>query len=217
MSHKERLSSFQEGAPSRRFSAAGAGYSFFVRFSRIALPVIALIILGVVISRLSQVGPQLADVPQDEKTTTGHIDLITPKYEGVDEEGRPYTVTATKASRAPELPNTILLENPKGDITTKDGAWIIAEGATGTYDTESARLFLQKDVKLFHDAGYEAWLENLDINTKSHEALSTAPLKAQGPMGELYAQNMHTEDGGMRVIFGGPAKLILFNLKGGRG
>lgn len=204
---------YSETYAPRRLNAFSWGYSWFVRILKYTLPLAALVLIGIVASRLS-VGPQqpIPDLPQGEKTTPGQIELIDAKYEGVDDEGRPYTVTADKANRAMNAPDTVLFVNPLADITLQDKTWVAVKAKAGAFDIKSALLNLKDSVTVFHDSGYEIYLQSLDIDLKKKTALSTLPVRAQGPMGSITAQNMSVENQGDLIVFGGPATLTILKL-----
>jgi lipopolysaccharide export system protein LptC len=198
----------------RRESVLGRGYTRLVKALRFILPLVAVIIIAVLITRLTQ-DPKtqtIADVPQAEKTTPGVIELIAPKYEGLDSDGQPYTVTADKAVRSPSAPDTVVFENPVADITLKDKTWLAIKAKGGSFDRKAALLLLNDTVTLYHDSGYEMKLQDIKIDLKEKTAVSDFPLTAQGPMGGIAAQNMHVENHGDLVVFGGPVTLTLYKL-----
>lgn len=220
----------------RRVTLVGRGYSQFVSILKFALPVGALIIVGVLIVRLSGGGmPQqdLTALPPTEKTTPGQVELIQAKYEGVDDQGRPYTVTADKATRAVSAPDTVFFENPVADIMLADdvtpenkklsapkggslnapkGAWVAVKGSSGSIDHKTEIMTLKDNVAVFHDSGYEMHLKDLEINLKEKSARTSLPVEAQGPMGTITAQNMLVTDQGNMITFGGPASITFFKL-----
>lgn len=215
---KRRLESF-DTPPPRRLNTLGSGYTWFVRIARLTLPLVAIVIIGIVIARLSldRTQENLADLPQDKKTSAGQIELVEAKYEGVDGQGRQYTLTAEAASRSPDAPDTILLTKPKADITLQNGGWLAIEAENGSYNTKSSQMTLSNGVRLFHDSGNEMHLKDVAIDTQKSAATSTQAVTAQGPMGTLSAQNVTISDGGDTVIFGGPATMTLYALKTKKG
>ena len=65
--------------------------------------------------------------------------LIDARYNGVDEKGRPYTLTAATAWQID--PSKVGLTLPKGDITLQNGTWLMLNSKEGTFmqGVESAR------------------------------------------------------------------------------
>jgi lipopolysaccharide export system protein LptC len=201
----------------RNLSVFRQGYSIFVRVAKYALPLAALVIVCVLITRLTTGNSQvqnLASEPAAEKTTPGQIELVQPKYEGVDEKGQPYTVTADKATRLDKEPDNILFTNPVADITLTDKTWLAAKATSGTFNHTTDVLDLKDNVTIFHDSGYELDAQDLRIYLKLKTARTTLPVHAQGPIGTITAQNMSVLNQGNLIIFGGPATLTLFSLAG---
>lgn len=98
-----------------------AGYSKTIRALRLALPIIALILLGVIL-----IWPNLDktnDFIIEEQTTptlqNATNELLNPRFESVDKNGNPYRILATKAVQSPQNDSFVLLENPTGDIALK--------------------------------------------------------------------------------------------------
>ena len=222
MTEPERPHHFTDFTP-RRLNVFRQGYSLFVRILKVTLPLAALVIVGILISRLIASNPQLPNLatgshPETEKTTPGQIELVKPKYEGVDDQGHPYTVTADKATRAVNAPDSVLFTNPVADMTLTDKTWLAAQAKTGTFDHATDVLDLKDDVAVFHDSGYELHTQESRIYLKNKMARSPSPVQGQGPAGTLAAKDLSVLDQGNLVIFGGPATLTLFTLPGkGRG
>lgn len=207
---KRRLASF-DAPPPRRLNTLGSGYTWFVRIAKFLLPLAAIVIIGIVAARLS-LDPdreKITDLPQDSKTSAGQIQLEKAKYEGVDSQGRPYTLTAEAASRSPATPDRVDLTTPKADITMQDGQWIALEAGTGSFDTGTGQLLLNGGVRIFHDSGNEMTLDSIDIDTKKGSAVSHSRINAQGPLGTLSATGVTVDTSGDIIIFGGPATMTL--------
>jgi lipopolysaccharide export system protein LptC len=214
-----RQHSFTDFTP--RLAVFRQGYSLFVRILKYTLPLAALAIVGLLFSRLNTTtNPQLQNLaasPESEKTTPGQIELVQPKYEGVDEQGRPYTVTADKAVRAVNEPDTVLFTTPMASITLSDDSWLATQAKTGTFDHKTEILDLKDGVSLFHDSGYGLQTPELRIYLKQKTARAPKPVQGQGPAGTLTARDLSVLDGGNLIVFGGPAKVTFFKLPGGKG
>lgn len=217
ISTKDRFGQFDTP---RRLRALGSGYTWFVRILRLALPLLALVLIGLVIARL-MADPQkatltTADLPQDEKTVPGHIEMVAAKYQGVDGEGRAYTITADTASRDMQNQDTVLLQNPAGDIIMPDGGVLSVRAQQGQYDTVTTDMQLSQNVVLTHGDGYEMHLQSLAGNIKARAAQSHEPVHIKGPAGTLHAQGMDIRDTGMMIVFQGPVSMTLYNLGKGQ-
>lgn len=212
-----RLRNFDASAPRRR-NALGTGYTWFVRVLRFALPLVALILIGVVIARLAKdpQGPTLttADLPQNEKTIPGQIEMVQAKYQGMDAKGHAYTLSADTATRDIASPDTVLLDKPRADVVMPDGAQISLNAGSGTYNTATGQMTLSDQVTLRHDNGYEMYLQDAKVDVNAHTASTTKPVRAKSDIGELSAQSMDIQNEGNLIVFSGPATLVIYSLSG---
>lgn len=214
---KQRLRHIQ---PRRRYEGGGAGHTWFVRITKFLLPVAALVIVGIVVARLSQDQQtlQVTQLPAQEKTTAGQIDLVKPKYEGLDAKNRPYTISADSAHRVmdKDKPNEqiVAMTNPFGDIAMDDGSWLAVKAAEGLYNNTTSTLDLSGGVIFFHDTGYEMHMKDVHVDVKNRHAETSSPVQGQGPAGMIDAQNLQVSDNGDLVVFGGPVRLTLWNKSG---
>lgn len=211
---KARLGNYS-GRPRSRLSAFGKGYSRFVRVAKFILPLIAFAIMAVVFARLSS-DPQQAQMAErapEQKTTPGQVEMVEARYEGVDEQGRKYTLTATRATRDMTAAQAVMLDHPEADLSLKGGGWISVRAAKGRFDNKSEKLALAGGVDIFHDSGYEMHLQNVAVDLAARHAVSKLPVTGQGPLGVIEAANVDILRAGELIVFGGPAKLKLHRVK----
>jgi len=158
--------------------------------------------------------------PELERTTihaklgngvlTGEVEggrMIDLRYNGVDDKGRPYTITAKTAKQAD--PDRIVLTMPKGDITLENGTWLMVTAKDGTYVQKLGQLDLQNDVTLYRDDGTTLNTAAAAVDVKAGAAASSTTVHAEGPFGVLDAQGFMLTDKGAAVEFSGPAHLVL--------
>ncbi len=69
--------------------------------------------------------------------------VVNPHYRGLDEQGRPYTVTAAVGQQvgAEEI---LDLTEPRGDILLTDGAWVFLRADRGRFDKPRSLLTLDR-------------------------------------------------------------------------
>jgi lipopolysaccharide export system protein LptC len=137
----------------------------------------------------------------------GGARLTDAHYHGVDERGRPYTVTAETAQQ--DGPERINLTVPKGDITLEDGTWLMLQAKRGVYLQHSNQLDLSHAVTLYRDDGVTLVTSSASLDLKNGAAASSDPTHAEGPFGTLDAQGFTVTDKGAAIQFAGPAHLVL--------
>ena len=129
------------------------------------------------------------------------------RYRGVDERGRPFTVTAESALQ--NGPVRIDLTDPKGDLVTESGSWVMVEARDGVYIQRAGQLDLSRDVTLYRDDGTTMRTQSASVDVRQGAATSSEMTHAEGPFGTLDAQGFTLVDKGAAIQFHGPAKLVM--------
>ena len=133
--------------------------------------------------------------------------LTDARYRGVDEQGRPYTITAKTAKQV--TPDRANLTTPVGDLSMKDGSWLQVRSKDGVYLQHAGSLDLSHDVVLYRDDGTTMTTESAAVDLKSGAAAGSVTVHAEGPFGTLDAQGFMLTDNGAAIQFAGPARLVL--------
>ncbi len=198
-------------ARAQKFSAR---YSLFVNAMRFILPAIALSLIGLIIAwpHVQNTGKARfkLNFANIAPSTASSLTMVKPRFTGVDDSQRPYTVTADNATQVASGSPLIDLEQPVADMTMKDGSWIVLRSAEGTYNQTSHDLDLRGSVDLFHDAGYEFETSRAFMNLQAGIAHGEEPVEGQGPFGHIRSRGFKVTEHGRYVVFTGPAKLILY-------
>ncbi|MEJ0017038.1 MAG: LPS export ABC transporter periplasmic protein LptC [Acetobacteraceae bacterium] len=129
------------------------------------------------------------------------------RYRGLDEHGRPYTLTAATAQQT--SPERINLTALKADITLADGTWLMLQAKQGVYLQHTSQLDLANDVTLYRDDGTTVTTASASVDLKVGAAASADPTHAEGPFGTLDAAGFTLTDKGTAIQFIGPARLVL--------
>ncbi len=183
-----------------------------VRMTKYALPVFALALLSSI-----ALWPEF-DRAQEQariafRRMAGAVDgatLTDARYRGVDEHGRPYTVTAATATEV--SPGHINLVTPQGDITLENGAWIMMRSLKGVFLQRTNQLDMQDNVTLYRDDGMTMHTASAAIDVKAAAAAGSAPVHVEGPVGTLDALGFTLLDRGGAIQFGpGHARLNATN------
>ncbi len=141
---------------------------------------------------------------------TGEVEgghMVDVRYNGVDEKGRPYTVTAASARQMDS--DRIALTVPKGDITLENGTWLMVSARNGTFVQKVNQLDLVNEVTLYRDDGTTLHTSSASVDMKAGAADSASPVHVEGPFGVLDAQGFMLTDKGTAIDFSGPAHLVL--------
>ena len=192
--------------------ASRYNYSRFVRVMKILLPSLAAILLAMVVVwpkiHFGETGFRIgfAKLTPDAVKT---LSMENARYFGVDRNNRPFTITSDRATQEDAQPDTIDLEQPKTDFTTKDGSGVFVQADRGYYHQKAQLLDLVGNVSLFHDKGYELHTESAEVNLADGSAQGAAPVHGQGPQGLLEGEGFRLRDKGANVLVTGKSALTL--------
>ena len=194
-------------------AAAGRAHRRKVSFMRMLFPAAAVVLISMVaiwsqwqsIETGFKIGFNRI-YPEEAKT----LRMVNPRFSGTNDKGRPFMLTADEARRASPDADSILLTNPKGDITTGSGAWLALSAAHGNYARKMKTLDLGGGVDPFHDSGIHFTTAAARIDLKAGTMEGNDPVTGSGPSIEVTGQGFKVLNGGKTVIFTGKAKALLF-------
>lgn len=218
---REKPAYFGDGAPIRPRRPggprAGGGYSRFVGLMKVALPIAAGILMLMVV-----IWPQIEEESEGFRLGISSVlpggaggqRIVSARFNGIDSDGRPYTVTADSAVQAEANEDgdapPVLLESPKADMTLGNGAWIALSADDGAYHKQTETLDLEGNVSGFHDDGYEIRTTRAQIDLGAGAASGSAPVAGHGPLGEIKGEGFRLTDGGKRIVFTGKSQLTIY-------
>ena len=182
---------------------------WLVTLAKRVLPLFALALLLLV-----AFWPEIQGTGDRNRISYRRID-ITPEggqltdahYQGVDDNGRPYTVPATRVRQVG--PERTDLEAPKADMQLQSGEWLMVQAKRGIYEQKANRLDLAGDVTLYRDDGTVLVTESASVDMRANAAAGHDMVHVEGPFGVLDAQGFTVLDRGAVVQFTGPARLVL--------
>lgn len=182
---------------------------FLITLTKWVLPLCALCLLALI-----ALWPEIDAATAKARLTINHVSgeleggkLLDARYNGVDENGRPYTVTAATAWKIDA--QKVGLTQPKGDITLENGTWLMLTAKQGTFVQQINQLDLLTDVTLYRDDGTTMHTASASIDLKQGAAGGSAPVHVEGPFGILDAEGFTVMDKGAAIDFPGPAHVIL--------
>ncbi|MHA1538243.1 MAG: LPS export ABC transporter periplasmic protein LptC [Alphaproteobacteria bacterium] len=189
------------------------GYSTYVRFMKVALPFLALVLVGVVLL-LPQLESTEKKLQSSIKTQIKaqnfeNLYMVKARYLATDEKSRFYTLTAESARQVSASSDLIALEGPKAKIVMKDKSKISMRSNAGAFYKEKKLLVLFGDVIITHSNGYTVQTNEMEINMTKGTARGTKPIRAFGPLGTLNATGFRILGNGKRVLFFGKARLTI--------
>lgn len=190
----------------RSFAATGV-YRRLVRYIRLILIVGVAAILATIFlwPELERTAPR----PKTDAPPVASNELVKPRFESIDRERQPYTVTADRAVQNTNDPDLIELDKPVADMTMKDGTWLALEADRGLYLQDAQKIDLSGHVRVFQDDGYELKGSRMLIDVKAQTVASPEPVTGHGPVGQITAARMDGNGATGVLVFHGPATLTL--------
>ena len=182
---------------------------FMILLAKLALPALALALLTTM-ALWPELKRSAADVRWNLHQMIPEVagdTVIDARFHGIDERGRPYTVTAEQATQVG--PDRFNLVTPKGDVTLQSGTWLMLQSKDGVYRKQENALDLSHAVTLYRDDGTTMQTASATVDVKAGAATSAEMTHVEGPFGTLDAQGFAMTDSGAVVQFTGPGRLIL--------
>lgn len=181
-----------------------------VTLTKWLLPVIAVLLLGSIavwpeIARLSEGGR--VSFRRAFNADSAEARLVEPRYRGVDERGRPYTLSADVAVQAGK--DRVNLTAPVGDTVLENGSWMLVRSREGVFFQGGSQLDLSGDVVVYRDDGTTLATQSAAVDLKAGAAAGNEQTHAEGPFGVLDSQGFTLTDKGAVVQFQGPSRLLL--------
>ena len=132
-----------------------------------------------------------------------------PSYMGIDDERRPYRISAASASRRAGSGAPIRLRSPQADLLTGDGGWVALTAESGVYDEAARTVDLAGAVTILIDRGYRIESDEARIDLAAGTAEGGRPVAGRGPAGTVEGEGFRVRDRGRRVLFAGRGRAVL--------
>ncbi len=183
-------------------------FVFVSKYSLLVLSCLAILTIIIIpVVNADKEGLRLAFQNVREKAESLPV-MENPKFQGVDDENQPYTITASSAVQQDQ--ETVELANLQADIFMEDNSWVNVSAKRGILKTEQKSLRLLGDVYLFQDEGYQFTTELAYIDMEAHKVLGDQPVSGQGPMGTIDANGFIIEQKEQSITFIGNVKMVIF-------
>jgi lipopolysaccharide export system protein LptC len=207
-------------------------YTRYVKILRLVLPAVAVIsLLGLLVwpfwrehrqnneaaddlAKSQQHQPHAAPTSGQTTPTAAPLQVIQPDYQGLDNQGRPYRITASRVEQNLNPKAPILLVDPSATLIlspateTRSERSLTLKAMHGLYDAQAQTLDLKGAVNLLDDQGYVITAQDLVVDLARFYAMTTTPVTGEGPQGTLSAQSLNIADKGAVIVLKGPSRLV---------
>ena len=141
------------------------------------------------------------------------LQVTNPEYNGQDDKGHPYNVTAARVIQEGMTPgaSAMTLQAPKAKLMMdeQNGKQIDVQANTGHYDPAKKILKLDGAVKVMHSDGYQLNMQEAVVDLNDRRTVSNHPVTGSGPNGQLSGEKLEVLDNGDHIILRGKSKVVL--------
>ena len=190
--------------------ARAQSHSGKVRFLKIALPVIAvLVILGIVGALVVQsiFNPSIGIGQISLKD--GKLVMERPELNGFDNKNRPFSLSADNASQNIENPARVTLEAISAKLPLQDDVSASITAGSGLYDADEKTLVLDGNVQLTTSDGMRLDLEDASVDIDGGILKTSNSVYAKSPEAEISSDGLIVEKSGKRIVFERNVKMTI--------
>lgn len=172
-------------------------HSRLVRWLRIALPVIALVIVAGMLVSLRGLPERIGSLSLGEiGVSDSSLTMEQPSLTGYGSGGAAYDVTANRALQSLDDPGIVQLELISGRVQRSDGGWATLRADDGVYFSREDRLELENDIRIELHDGKRAFLEKANVDLEAETVVSDRPVRLEMPGARVRADRMEVFSGG---------------------
>ncbi len=207
---------FGQDARRRQRWEAAYRHSRFVRWLRVGLPLLSLLIVaGILVSLRSLPGGGDEVAVDGLGGSDSSLTMESPSLTGHGSGGMTYKVSAVRAHQEIDTPNVVELETIDGRVDEDDGGWTRLTAVRGTYDSEKESLRLNENIRVVTHDGTRAFLDDAEIDFNARSIFSDKPVRLETDSSRVTADRMEVSDGGEHIVLKGRVRVEL-RLDGGR-
>jgi lipopolysaccharide export system protein LptC len=134
------------------------------------------------------------------------IRMLKPNFQGRDDKGQPYLLSAASALRDDGDSARVSLEDPVFTLGSAATGQTHVRAKHGVYREDTRILNLTGDVHLDDANGYHFVTEHAVIDTQKNNVDGELHVDGRGPLGQIAASSYAVRDGGAHVYFTGQVK-----------
>jgi lipopolysaccharide export system protein LptC len=172
--------------------------SRLVRILRVALPALVLLILAALVAAI--IYNALTAAPTQPRDTSAPITLVSPRFSGRDDKGRPFVITALSATRDPRQFQRVLLDHPVLDMGPPEP--LHATSHKGVYTENDSKLYLSGAVHVVEPRGVFDTATSV-LDTKTGQVNGSDPVHGLGYLGEIRSKSYAVYGKGEQMVFMG--------------
>lgn len=189
-------------------------YLKMIGFSKLLIGMVVVALITVVIvmplANREETGMRII-MNQLPMAATGADDtpkMENPRFEGVDNKNRPFSVTAQRAIQ--EDISTVRLINLKAQIALENEKWMAISAQQGILQIPNKKMLLHGAVQFNASDGEAFTTEQILVNLGTGDAWGPKPVQAQAAMGSISADSFQFSQSYKAIRFSNHVKLIIY-------
>jgi lipopolysaccharide export system protein LptC len=193
-------------ADSERAFRAAVRHSRHVRILRVAIPLTAIIVLGMGAAFALLLNPMrmLSGVPVDvgRMVVSGtKIMMQQPRLAGVTRDNRRYNMVAQAAAQDLTKPDMVELQGIVATMEMRDKVTFETTAKAGLYNTKTEQLTLNQNIVVTSSSGYQAFLNEALVDVRASKIASDKPVEVKTATWTINANGMEVSEAGDLVRF----------------
>ena len=189
--------------------AAQDGWSRLVAWLKVLLPLAALALLSTLFLISNRINPEDA-IPYAQVDVEARLKeprMTAPNFAGVTEDGAALEVSAAETRPAVDGTRGQTATDVAARLTTPDGVETELSSQGAEVALDGKEVTFRGDVVVTHSLGYRIETEAMTARLDETALRATAPVRADGPVGQITADGMSLTRAGS----GGDGYLLVFN------
>ncbi len=182
---------------------------------RMALPMVALLLAVIFFfsTKSNTVDDAFLKDFENMSAAAEELKMASPRFTGVDEQGRPFEITAAAATQIANNQEIVKLVKPRA-VQGEGEKSTTVTADKGLYQSEANVLELEENVTLSHDLVGDVFVLRspaATVSIKDEIVTSNAGVNGEGTDGSsLEADNMVAYNGEGRVVFEGNVRMRIY-------
>ncbi|PQA89431.1 LPS export ABC transporter periplasmic protein LptC [Hyphococcus luteus] len=192
-----------------------AARSRMVKRLRLALPILALVLVAAFFfnTKSNDVDKAFLDDFKDVSASAEELRMANPRFAGVDNEGKPFEITANTAIQNTKIKDVVTLDKPRA-VQGENNESTVVTADKGVYRSDINILELEDSVTLQHNVGAESYVfksPSATVAIKDEVVTSDAGVGGEGTDGStLQADHMKAYNSEGRVVFEGNVRMRIY-------
>lgn len=186
----------------------GSRHDRLVRVAKLALPVAALGLLGLLAISPFDHRSEVSFILDKNKVDSAHerMRIDSARYTGVDNQGRRFAIGADKAVQPSSEQPIVSIEGMTARLDLADGPLGIVANR-GRYDIDQQKVRIDGPVRVAGANGYRIETSDVSVDLKTRQLVSAGAVRGSMKLGSFTAGHLAADLGDRRVALTGGARL----------